>query len=120
MTPDPTTVSDFDAYWRALATEDRRAHAAESDRALLLEVEGLRARCADLAAALTQARAAIDVRQDLLTAQSAALEERDQALAEAQADYLRVVRSKRWRAFDLLGRAGRRGRSAVPGLRRPA
>jgi len=123
MSPDATPPA-FDAYWRTLAAADRRAHTEEADRALELELDALRARCSDLTAALTQARAAIAVRHDLLTAQSAAIEERDRALAEARsaaaaarADYAAVVTSLRWRAVDVLRRATRAPRAVVARLR---
>lgn len=119
MTTD-TTAPEFDAYWRTLAVNDREAHAAEADRAIADELEGLRIRCAELGAALTQARAAIEIRHELLTAQSAAIAERDSALTEAREAYDRVVTSRRWRLWDLLGTAARRGRGVGRRVRRAA
>jgi hypothetical protein len=112
---------EFEAYWRqTLAENDRAAHAAEAERALRLEVDGLRLRCAELSAALTQARAAIEVRHQLLTAQTAAIAERDTALTTALAEteqtrsaYESVVGSRRWRFFDVAARATRRLRREI-------
>jgi hypothetical protein len=102
------------AYWReTLAANDREAHAAEADRALLLEIEGLRARCADLTAALTQARAAIEVRHGLLKAQAAAIDERDRQLAEARAAAQAATEAAAQALADLPLRGVARVRRAV-------
>ncbi|MDJ0414393.1 hypothetical protein [Rhodococcus opacus] len=70
-------------FWRqTLLNNDRNAHDAETRGACLLEVEALRIHCSELAAALTQARAAIAVRHGLLSDQSVALSERDRTIEE--------------------------------------
>ena len=116
--PHDGEAAEFTAYWRQTLTEnDRAAHAAEAERALQLEADALRLRCAELSAALTQARAAIEVRHQLLEAQGAALTERDRALNETRTAYDAVVHSRRWRAFEVLGQAARRGRRALTRLR---
>lgn len=120
MAPDPDSP-EFTPYWRQTLTEnDRAVHQAEADRALRLEVDGLRTRCVELSAALTQARAAIEVRHQLLTAQTAAIAERDAALSAARAEaaesrsaYESVVRSRRWRSFDVAARTAGRLRGTI-------
>ncbi|UNX55751.1 hypothetical protein MF406_05805 [Georgenia sp. TF02-10] len=139
MPPD-APPAEFVPYWReTLATNDRAAHAAEAARSDALEAEGLRHRCADLEAALAQARAGIAVRHDLLAAQSAAIEERDRRLADVRAELAaaqaelagaqaeavaaretteRIVGSRRWQALDKLSPVLGAGRRAVRGARR--
>ncbi|RYF61404.1 MAG: hypothetical protein EOO27_02165 [Comamonadaceae bacterium] len=79
--PIDSSASEPDGFWRqTVLAHDGAVHAAEARRALTLEVEGLRVRCAELTAALTQARAAIMVRHGMLSDQAAAINERDDAL----------------------------------------
>lgn len=94
----PSADAEPTAYWhRSVVSADVDAHARAERLALQREVEALRLRTVELAAALDQARAAVTVRHELLADQSAALAERDRALAEMAESYRRVVTSRRWR-----------------------
>ncbi|TRW47671.1 hypothetical protein [Georgenia yuyongxinii] len=107
-----------DAYWREhLRPQDAAAHAAEADRAAALEIVGLHERCAELAAALTQARAAITVRHQLLTDQSVALEKARARADQAQAALTEVLGSRRWRAAGTVAALVRVPRAVLNRLR---
>ncbi|WP_448073191.1 hypothetical protein [Georgenia yuyongxinii] len=107
-----------DAYWREhLRPQDAAAHAAEAARAAALEIEGLRERHAELAAALTQARAAITVRHQLLMDQSVALEKARDRADQAQAALAEVLGSRRWRAAGAVASVARAPRAVLDRLR---
>ncbi|WP_143426879.1 hypothetical protein [Georgenia soli] len=120
--------NEFEAYWRSMLVErDRATHLGEADRTLQLELEGLRTHCAELTAALTQARAAIVVRHELLKDQAAALSEKEEALSVARAAaaaaaeragaaeeaYEAVVTSRRWRLWNLPANVAAGGRRVL-------
>lgn len=101
--------------WRAdLRERDKAVHAQEHADAAALEVRGLRRRNAELAAALTQARAGVEVRDALLRDLTVRVGEQDAAIAaataradEAQRSLAEVLGSLRWRTGGMVSAAVR-------------
>ena len=103
-----------DRWRKDLRERDEAVHARENADALAHEVAGLSRRNAELAAALTQARAGIDVRDAMMRDLTARTREQEGQLAEATARADRaegtlaeVLGSVRWRAGGAVSSAVR-------------
>ena len=110
----PMSEDAADRWRKDLRERDEAVHAQENADALAHEVAGLRRRNAELAAALTQARAGIDVRDAMMRDLSAHAAEHDAALAaataraeQAERSLAEVLGSLRWRAGGAVSTAVR-------------
>ncbi|RPF25908.1 hypothetical protein [Georgenia muralis] len=120
--------TDDAVFWmRTLVQGDRALHDSLATTAAAVELDGLRARCASLSAALLQARTALDIRREMVAEQSAALAERDARIEElltevsaarteaqeCRATVTEIVGSRRWRAGDALATVVRAPRTLL-------